>query len=96
MPIKRGRVAKAAEVRDVIKEHQPFAADPTLTLDVLDIVLPSAHPDHRQYYGRKDRAYIRDTRTWRILVTAPSAYALVQKIRAGWKYQPDKKEGLWA
>ncbi len=44
MPIKRGRVAKAAEVRDVIKEHQPFAADPTLTLDVLPGHRPSLGP----------------------------------------------------
>ena len=92
MPIKHGRIAQVSDVKQAIEEHNPFAADPNLELD---IVLPTAHPDHREYKGRKNRAYIRDAKTWKILITAPSAYALVQKIEDGWKYQPDKKEGLW-
>lgn len=93
MPIKRGQIAKLADVKDAIKDCNPFAADPSIEID---IILPAANPDHREYLGREHRAYIRDVRTWKVLLTATSAYALVQKIRSGWKYEPNKKEGLWA
>jgi len=92
MPIIRGQVAKRVDVLDAIREHNSFGE---YSMESIEIVLPSPKPHHREYLGRNDRAYIKDAATGKILVTAPSAYALVQKIHDGWKYQPYKKEGLW-
>jgi len=90
MPIKQGRMAKWKDIVSALQTHQTFPPG----MDV-EVVLPCAKPDHREYHGRRDRAYLRDVSTGKILVTAPSAYALLEKIEAGWTYEPGKKEGLW-
>ena len=92
MSNKHAPQARRKDVIEAIREHRPFAATPFLDLY---IVLPTASPDHHEYISRKDRAYIKTADTGKILITAPSTYALIQKIKDGWKYQPDKKEGLF-
>jgi hypothetical protein len=92
MPIKRGRVARRIHIAAAIARLQPFAARPLMEIE---IVLPSANPNHKDYLGRENRAYIRCATSGRVLVAAPSAYALLKKIEDGWKYEPDKLEGLW-
>jgi hypothetical protein len=92
MPIKNGKHATRKDVIEAIQEHHPFSADPTMRFD---IVLPTAYAD-RAYLGRHNRAYITNADNGAILVTAPSTYELVEKIRNGWKYKFPYQEGLMA
>ena len=91
MPIKNGKHARHEDIVAALKQYQPFPRGVQVT-----VVLPTAYPNlHHNYKGRKHRAYIADALTSKILVTAPSAYALLEKIESGWKYEPGKKQGLW-
>ena len=93
MPVKNGKIANMIDVMKVIEKYNPFSKG---TPDIrISVVLPTAKPHHREYLGRRNRAYIKDARTNRILVTAPSTYELVKKIENGWIYEPNKREGLF-
>ena len=84
------RKATKAMIKRAIDQHHPFP--PRMSLE---IVVPEAYPLYRDYQGRKHRAYIRDADTLVVLVTAPSAYKLLEKIHHGWKYRPPHHEGLF-
>ena len=99
MPIKNGKKATRMNVIKALDKHKPFAAIPEMQIEV---VLPRAYPDRIDYrmgpnvvHQRKHRALIRERTSGTILLTAPSTYALVEKIENGWKYDPNKKEGLF-
>lgn len=93
MSVKNGRIAKLADVMKAVEKYNPFAKG---TPDIrISVVLPTAQPHHRENLGRKNRAYIKDARTGRILITAPSTYEMVRKIENGWIYEPNKREGLF-
>ena len=97
MPIKNGKVATRVQIMEAIKEHQPFAAGPLAPSEAdLEIVTPQPYPSPRDDYGREHRAFIRDIRTKKVLISATSAYALLEQIESGWKWEPNKKEGLFS
>lgn len=81
-----------SDVLDAVGECKPFAN----ASGIVPVFFSSkATADPQKSLGRKHRVYIKDDRTGKILVTAPSAYTLVDKIKSGWKYDPNKKEGLF-
>lgn len=86
------RHASLSQIQRALELSRSFALTPGLNIE---IVLPEARPSHDRYMGRKHRAYIRRCDTGQILVTAKSAYALLDLIQGGWKYNPDKREGLF-
>lgn len=93
MPVKNGQIANLTDVMNALKKHNPFSKGmPDIRISV---VLPTAYPNHREYLGKRNRAYIKDARTGRILITAPSTYEMVKKIEDGWIYEPNKREGLF-
>ena len=93
MPVKNGKIANLTDVMKVIEKYNPFSkGTPNIRISV---VLPTAKPHHREYLGRRNRAYIKDARTGKIFVTAPSSYELAKKIEDGWIYEPNKREGLF-
>ena len=92
MPIKNGKVATFKDVWGAILKYNPF---PSIEMSHLEIHLPKAYPNYKENLGREHRAYIQNNRTGAILITAGSAYELVEKIQNGFKYDPNRKEGLW-
>lgn len=59
------------------------------------VSMPAPYPKPENDLGRRHRAFIRDVKTNKVLLTAPSAYELLDKINGGWTYEPNKKEGLF-
>jgi hypothetical protein len=90
MSVKNGNIAREMDVWNALKNHKAIPKDIKVK-----IVLPVAYPDHKENKGKQNRAYLQDIKTNKILVAAPSAYQLVERIENGWKYEPDKKEGLF-
>jgi len=91
-PTVKKRHANRQDVLRAIEKHQPFSAIPNV---LLEIVLPEAYPTGDKWRKKKHRALIRRLDTEEIMITATSTYELVDKIEGGWKYEPNKKEGLF-
>lgn len=94
--IKNGNIARESDIREALQANNCINSD----IEV-EIVMPQANPHYTNKLKVKQkgnvkpaRAFIRDRNTGRILVHAPSAYALLEKIENGWKDEP-KKEGLF-
>lgn len=93
MPVQHGRIASAKEIRQALTYAHSLGKYNKM-LDI-EIVTPSAYPKRGENKGREHRCFIRDKKTDKILLTAHSAYKLLEKIHQGWKYEPNKKEGLF-
>lgn len=93
--MKRGdRLATRPMILKAIEKHNTFEAIPGV---VREIVLPEANPGPRKHRERKHRAYILRCDTGETVITAESTYELLDKLNGPppWKYDPDKKEGLF-
>ena len=91
MVIKNKRIARERDVWEALKACPFTKRIPGVELKV---VTPRAYPSHKENKGRKHRAYIKRLDTGQIILTANLTWELVEKIKSGMVFDPDKKEGL--
>lgn len=85
------RRATQREIEDAIQKHQPFPPGTRHR-----IVMPEAYPTEYKWRKKQHRCLIINLDTNQIMMSAGSAYEMLDKIKGGAVWSPEPSEGLFA